>query len=105
MTDPRVSHAVRPSITHAQRVRNRSDTYGSRRVACDWHLGPVVQETEPDISHDVKNILNPLSLQLEILRRRIDRGDREAALISIAEMRQIIRSGVELAERLRIAGR
>ena len=65
----------------------------------------VVQETAADISHDVKNILNPLSLQLEILRRRVDRGDREAALMSIAEMRQLIKAGVELAERLRLTGR
>jgi len=66
---------------------------------------PLVQQTAADISHDVKNILNPLALQLEILRRRVDRGDREAALMSIAEMRQVIRAGVELAERLRTTGK
>ena len=64
-----------------------------------------VVQTLADISHDVKNILNPLALQLEILRRRVDRGDREAALMSIAEMRQVISAGVELAERLRVTGR
>lgn len=58
-------------------------------------------ETDGGVSHEVKNLLNPLSLQLEILRRRIDRGELEAALSLIAEMRQVIRHGIELAERLR----
>jgi signal transduction histidine kinase len=52
------------------------------------------------ISHDLMNILNPLSLQLQLLRRRIER-DPAAALATVSGMEDVLKAGVETVERLR----
>jgi signal transduction histidine kinase len=53
------------------------------------------------ISHDLKNILNPLSLHLQLLKRAVARGDKAEADESLADMDQILRRGVQTIERLR----
>ena len=53
------------------------------------------------ISHDLKNILNPLSLHLQVVTRSIDRGKLDDAKESLVEMKQTLRRGVETLERLR----
>ncbi len=53
------------------------------------------------ISHDLKNILNPISLHLQFLRRAIARGQTAEAEEAIAEMDQVLRRGVQTIERLR----
>jgi signal transduction histidine kinase len=57
-------------------------------------------EMAAGVSHDLKNILNPLSLHLQLLKRSLKRGG-EGATEAIAEMEQIVRRGVETCERLR----
>ncbi len=52
------------------------------------------------VSHDLKNLLNPLSLGLQYLRRLLPR-DASEAQGSIAEMQAVLRRGVETLERLR----
>jgi signal transduction histidine kinase len=51
------------------------------------------------VSHDLKNILNPISLHLQILKRRIARGEDAAETVS--EIEQAVRRGVEQLERIR----
>jgi len=53
------------------------------------------------VSHDLKNILNPVSLHLQVADRAILRGDLADARESIAEMKQVVVRGVETVERLR----
>lgn len=53
------------------------------------------------VSHDMKNILNPLSLHLQLLDRMCRKGDTEGAKESIAEMKQVVTRGVQILERLR----
>ncbi|HSN99467.1 MAG TPA: ATP-binding protein [Candidatus Nanopelagicales bacterium] len=53
------------------------------------------------ISHDLKNILNPISLHLQLLKRAVTRGAADEARESIAEMDQILKRGVQTIERLR----
>lgn len=57
------------------------------------------------LSHDLKNILNPLSLHTQIIKRAVARGDREQANQSLDEMDGIIRRGVETIDRLRAFSR
>jgi signal transduction histidine kinase len=56
------------------------------------------------ISHDLKNILNPLSLQLEVLKRRIAR-DPAAAGEVVATIADVVRHGLDVVERLRAFSR
>jgi signal transduction histidine kinase len=53
------------------------------------------------VSHDLKNILNPLSLHLQLLKRAVARGDTAEANESIGDMDHILRRGVQTIERLR----
>lgn len=57
------------------------------------------------VSHDLKNILNPLSLHLQVADRAILRGNTEEARESIVEMKQVVVRGVETLERLRAYSR
>lgn len=53
------------------------------------------------ISHDLKNILNPISLHLQVVTRAIDRGKLDDAQESLLEIKQTLTRGVETLERLR----
>ena len=57
------------------------------------------------VSHDLKNILNPLSLHLQFVDRAILRGDIADARASIVEMKQVVVRGVETVDRLRAYSR
>ena len=56
------------------------------------------------VSHDLKNILNPLSLQLQVLKRKLGR-DPSAAAEAAARMEEEIRHGIDVVERLRAFSR
>jgi signal transduction histidine kinase len=53
------------------------------------------------LSHDLKNICNPLALHLQVVRRALQRGQTADALESVGEMDQILKRGVEMLDRLR----
>ncbi len=53
------------------------------------------------VSHDLKNILNPLSLHLQLITRSLDRGDVSGAKESAIEMKEVLQRGVQTLERLR----
>lgn len=53
------------------------------------------------VSHDLKNILHPLSLHLQVADRAMAKGNVADARESIAEMRQVVVRGVQTVERLR----
>ena len=53
------------------------------------------------VTHDLNNILNPISLHLQVLERAAKRGDVEGLKGGIAEARQALHRGVETVERLR----
>jgi signal transduction histidine kinase len=53
------------------------------------------------ISHDLKNILNPLSLHIQVIVRAVDRGKPEDAKASAIEMKQVVARGLQTLERLR----
>ena len=57
------------------------------------------------VSHDLKNILNPLSLHLQFAERAIVRADTAEAHDSIVQMKQVVVRGVETVERLRAYSR
>jgi signal transduction histidine kinase len=57
------------------------------------------------LSHDLKNILNPLLLHAQIAQRAIARGDTAQINASIEECKSVIRRGVETLDRLRTFSR
>jgi signal transduction histidine kinase len=53
------------------------------------------------VSHDLKNILNPLSLQLQLVERSIDRNQLADAKETLGDMKRMLLRGVQTIERLR----
>lgn len=53
------------------------------------------------VSHDLKNILNPLSLHLQFIERSLGKGKLADAKESCIEMKQVLVRGVQTLERLR----
>jgi signal transduction histidine kinase len=52
------------------------------------------------VSHDLKNILNPLHLQLQLLRRRLPPASPAAEEV-VGRMEEVVKYGVDVVERLR----
>ncbi len=57
------------------------------------------------IAHDLNNVLNPLSLHAQIIERSIARGQTDAALEAVWELRATLARGVQTVQRLRDYGR
>jgi signal transduction histidine kinase len=53
------------------------------------------------VSHDLKNVLNPLSLHIQFVQRAVDRGHTAEAREALVEMKQVLTRGVQTIERLR----
>ena len=58
-------------------------------------------EMAAGINHDLANILNPISLKMQLLTRTVDRGDTAKSRETIEAVRQIVRRGSEMMETLR----
>ena len=53
------------------------------------------------IQHDLRNVLNPLSMHLQIVERALTKGDTATARASIDECKGVVRRGTEMLDRLR----
>jgi signal transduction histidine kinase len=53
------------------------------------------------VSHDLKNILNPLSLHIQFADRALVRGQHDDVRTSLAEMKGVVTRGIETLEQLR----
>ncbi len=96
--------ALDKATQHEALLRSYAELRASREILARSEKLRALGEMAAGISHDIKNILNPLSLQLELLRRRIHKGP-DAALQVVVRMEDAIRSGVEVVERLRTFSR
>ncbi|MCC7540020.1 MAG: hybrid sensor histidine kinase/response regulator [Deltaproteobacteria bacterium] len=57
------------------------------------------------VAHDLKNILQPLVLNLHVAERALDRGKSESAKEAVSAAREVARRGIETVDRLREYGR
>ncbi len=87
---------------YAELSRSYAELRASREILERTEKLRSLGEMAAGIPHDLKNILNPLSLHLQLLKRIVKRGAPVgAADDAIAEMEQVLRRGVETVERLR----
>ncbi len=61
----------------------------------------MLGEMAAGVSHDLKNVLNPLSLHVQVAARANDRGDAVAVGEALAAMTLALRRGLDVIERLR----
>jgi signal transduction histidine kinase len=84
----------------AELRRSFTELRASREVLRRTHKLRSLGQMAAGVSHDLRNILNPLSLHLQFLKRAIPKTSNEAQ-DSIAEMQQVLKRGLETLERLR----
>lgn len=93
--------AMESVLQLAKLERSYADLRASRDVLAQTEKLRALGQMAAGVSHDLKNILNPLSLHLQVADRAILRGELDEARESIVEMKQVVRRGVETVERLR----
>jgi signal transduction histidine kinase len=99
-----VAVALDRAARHAALARSYAELRASREALARSEKLRALGEMAAGISHDLKNILNPLGLQLALLRRRIP-SDASAALTVVENMEEALRSGLDVVERLRAFSR
>jgi signal transduction histidine kinase len=80
--------------------RARAELVASRELLERTDKLRQMGEMAAGISHDLKNILNPLSLHVQLLRRMLKRSEPGAGEV-LDEIAHVIKRGVETVERLR----
>jgi signal transduction histidine kinase len=96
--------ALARSAHDAELARSRRELRASRDLLERTHKLRALGEMAAGISHDLKNILNPLSLHLQFLKRAVPKEDVDSQQ-SIADMQHVLRRGLETIERLRAFSR
>jgi len=99
----RLAPALEREISEtARRTRMRQQLQRSEEILVRSERMRALGEMAAGISHDLKNVLvNPLSLQIELVHRALARGAPEKAAGTLAEMKSVLGHGVDLIERLR----
>lgn len=85
---------------YAELARNHDDLRAQRASLSGHEKLRALGEMAAGVSHDLKNIINPLSLHLQFLRRAIPKTDEDSQQ-SIVEMQGILKRGLETIERVR----
>ncbi|MGZ3420309.1 MAG: sensor histidine kinase [Polyangiales bacterium] len=85
---------------YAQLSRSYAELRASREVLERSQKLRALGEMAAGVSHDLKNILNPLSLHLQFIERGLPK-DATDARESVAEMKGVLSRGLQTIERLR----
>jgi signal transduction histidine kinase len=97
--------AMGRSVQIAKLAEANAELRASREVLARTEKMRALGQMAAGLSHDLKNILNPLSMHAQIVKRAIARGNTEQANQSLDEMAGVIVRGVETIDRLRAFSR
>jgi len=89
----------------AKLAQTNAELRASREALARTEKLRALGQMAAGLSHDLKNILNPLSMHAQIAKRAVARGEPEQANASLDEMGAVIRRGVETIDRLRAFSR
>jgi signal transduction histidine kinase len=92
--------ALQRAAQFSELKRSYVELRASRDVLARSTKLRALGEMAAGVTHDLKNILNPLSLHLQILKRAVS-AENQGAQDSIKEMQVVIQRGVETLNRLR----
>jgi signal transduction histidine kinase len=97
--------AVGRAAQLAELARANAELRASRDALARTEKLRALGQMAAGVSHDLKNILNPLSLHLQVAQRAVARADTAQANASLEECKSIIKLGVQSLERLRAFSR
>jgi signal transduction histidine kinase len=86
---------------HQKLARSHAELQTSQEALARSEKLRALGQMAAGVAHDLRNILNPLSLHLQFVTRAIDRDKTAEAKESVVEMKQVLMRGVQTIERLR----
>ncbi len=89
----------------AKLARANAQLRASREALARTEKLRALGQMAAGVSHDLKNILNPLSMHAQLAQRALARGETEKVSAGLEECRAVIRRGVETIDRLRAFSR
>ena len=99
-----LTHVCALGVSYADRVdtmaRVNDELRASREVLMRASRLRAIGEMCAGVSHDLKNLLDPISAHLQLIDRAVSRGDIEAMEASLTDMQSAVRHGVQLIDRL-----
>jgi signal transduction histidine kinase len=82
-------------------VRANDELRRSRDILARTERLRALGQMAAGVSHDLKNLLNPLSLHLQLAQRANVKGDREQVDAGLGAIKEAVNRGVDVLERLR----
>jgi signal transduction histidine kinase len=102
---PAVEREVAEARRHADERRLTEELRRAEALLGRTEKLRLLGQMAAGISHDLKNLLNPLSLYMDLVDRALARGDIERARFGVGELKQVITLGVQTVDRLRVFSR
>jgi signal transduction histidine kinase len=93
--------ALGRAAEHEKLARTNAELRASRETLARTEKLRALGQMAAGVSHDLKNILNPLSLNVQLAQRALAKGNTDQANGCLDECRNVIRRGVETIDRLR----
>lgn len=92
--------ALSKAVQFDELRRSHEELRASQELLVRTEKLRALGEMAAGISHDLANILNPISLHMELLAHAIDHGDAAKSRERIEKVRQIVRHGSEMLQTL-----
>lgn len=103
---PAVDRELTEAALRAEQARMREQIEQSEQTMARMEKLRALGEMAAGITHDLKNLLAPLSLHLQVMERALRHAEVDADVQgSITEMKQILDRGIRTLERLRAFSR
>ncbi|HEX8792431.1 MAG TPA: ATP-binding protein [Polyangiaceae bacterium] len=89
----------------AKLVQANAELRASREVLARTEKLRALGQMAAGIQHDLRNVLNPLGMHVQIVERALAKNDAPTALASVQECKAVVRRGTEMLDRLRAFSR
>jgi signal transduction histidine kinase len=89
----------------AKLMQANAELRASREVLARTEKLRALGQMAAGVQHDLRNVLNPLAMHVQIVERALAKGDKDTALASVEECRGVVRRGTEMLDRLRAFSR
>ena len=94
--------SILATSVHVQELMRANDELRrSRDILARTERLRALGQMAAGVSHDLKNLLNPLSLHLQLAQRANAKGDREQVDAGLLAIKDAVTRGVDVLERLR----
>lgn len=101
----RTAAALATAACQQELARLRAQSAASQAKFAKVDKLLILGEMAAGISHDLRNLLNPISLHSQLIGRAADRGNLDQVKRSVAEIQGVLTRGLQTLDRLRAYAR